>query len=433
VRFSWKFPCVLAFSLCLAFIPGCGTDNSNMGGGGGGGCTSNCGGGGGSDAPAVSHLIIVMMQNHSFDNLFGTFPGANGLDPTAASYSQVDLSGSTVSPTLLADLSPADLNHDRTSYIAAWDNGKMDKYAYTNGDLSMQYYDNTVSGLTSDNQKFGISTLWSYAQNYALADNFFASAMNNEPANGLYMVAATIHDDHTSGSFPYYDNCSAVFKSQSGGSIAVPLTETNVGDQLSSKDVSWAWYQENFNTSQDSTCQDYVPQENAFQYFTSTANSSHVQTFTMSGFQSSLGDGSLPSVVWIQGDGVHTMHPGAGNVLDGIQWLDNIVQAVKKSSIWSNTAIIVLWDESGGWYDHVAPPQLANTQGLGARVPVVIISPLAKAGYISHQQMDFVSILRFIQFNWKLGEFSAADQAAREQQSGDLCDLLTADCGPPSQ
>src|SRR6185312_4683626 len=149
-------------------------------------------------APAISHLIIVMMQNHSFDNLFGTFPGADGLDPNAPSYKQVDQSGNTVSPTLLTDLSPHDLNHDRTSYIAAWDNGKMDKYAYTNGDLSMQYYDDSTSGLTTDSKTYGISTLWTYAQNYALADNFFASAMNNEPSNYLYMVAATVHDDHTS-------------------------------------------------------------------------------------------------------------------------------------------------------------------------------------------------------------------------------------------
>jgi len=433
VRLPVKLPCFIAFTLCLILLPGCGS-GSDPATGGGGGCTSNCGGGPPPPPPAaISHLIVITMQNHSFDNLFGTYPGANGLDSEAASYSQIDQAGNTVSPTLLTDLSPADLNHDRTSYIAAWDNGKMDKYAYTNGDLSMQYYDDSTSGLTTDNKTYGISTLWTYAQNYALADNFFASAMNNEPSNYLYMVAATIHDDHTSGSFPYYDNCSAVEQSQSGGSISVPLTETNVGDQLSSKDVSWAWYQENFNTSQDGTCKDYVPQESVFQYFTSTANGSHVQTFTMSGFKSSLSDGSLPSVVFIQGDGLHTMHPGSGNVLDGVEWLDNIVQAVKSSSIWSNTAIIVLWDESGGWYDHVAPPQLANTQGLGARVPVIVISPLAKTGYISHQQMDFVSILRFIQYNWKLGEFSAPDQAAREQQSGDLCDLLTAACGPPTQ
>ena len=70
-------------------------------------------------------------------------------------------------------------------------------------------------------------------------------------------------------------------------------------------------------------------------------------------------------------------------------------------------------------------------KGLGARVPVIMISPFAKAGTISHQQMDFVSILRFIQWNWGLGMFTAPAQAAREQQSGDLCDLLTSPCAAP--
>jgi phospholipase C len=91
----------------------------------------------------------------------------------------------------------------------------------------------------------------------------------------------------------------------------------------------------------------------------------------------------------------------------------------------------VLWDESGGWYDHVAPPQLDGTIGLGARVPVMVISPFAKTNYISHQQMDFVSILRFIQWNWALGTFSDSGQSAREAQSGDICDMLTTTCGSP--
>ena len=125
------------------------------------------------------------------------------------------------------------------------------------------------------------------------------------------------------------------------------------------------------------------------------------------------------------------MHPGSGNIANGIEWLDNFVQAVKGSSAWPNTAIIVFWDESGGWYYHVAPPQLSGSIGLGARVPVLVISPLAKAGYVSSQQMDFVSILRFIQWNWALGTFTDSGQAAREAQSGNICDLLTTTCGNP--
>lgn len=418
-------------SLCLAILSGCGSNTSMTTGGGtdtGGGTGGSGGtGAGGGSKTNISHLIIILMQNHSFDNLFGTYPGANGLDPSLPSYRQVDKSGNTVSPTLLTALSTADLNHDRTSYIAAWNNGNMDKYAYTNGDLSMQYYDNTVSGAASDGRKFGISTLWGYAQSYTLADNFFASAMNSEPANNLYLVAATVHDDQTASALPHDGPCLSA-----GEPTAVPLAETSIGDQLTSKNVTWAWYQEGLDTAQKGNCGDYVPQENVFEYFASTANSPHIQDFYMPTFQSTLDSGSLPSVVWIQGDGLHDMHPGAGNILDSIEWLDNIVQAVKGSSIWPGTAIVILWDESGGWYDHAPPPQIPNSQGLGARVPVIVLSPLAKTSYITHQQMDFVSILRFIQYNWKLGQFSAPAQAAREQQSGDICDLLTAACGAPA-
>jgi phospholipase C len=265
--------------------------------------------------------------------------------------------------------------------------------------------------------------------------------MNSEPAQELYMVAATIHSNHNGSALPFYDPCSAVDQqAQGGGTISVPMTETNIGDQLTANQIPWTFYQTNFANSQNGTCKDYVPQENPFQYFTSTENSSHLQDFTMSGFQSVLDSGTLPSVAWITPDGAHDMHPGGGNVLDGIEWLNQLVQAVKSSGAWQSTAIVVLWDESGGWYDHAPPPQLSGTdpvtlpggQGFGMRVPVIIISPYAKTNYISHQQMDFVSILRFIQWNWNLGVIPATAQQTREQQSGDLCDLLTSPCGAPS-
>jgi phospholipase C len=387
----------------------------------------------------IIHLIILMMQNHSLDNLFGTFPGANGLNATLPSYHQVDAAGNTVSPTPITSLTTTDLNHNEVTYSASWDNGLMDKFAYTNGDLAMQYYDSSLSGTATDKKPYGISTVWNYAKQYALADNFYMSVMSSEPAQELEMVSATVDSDRTSGSLPFYDPCSAVEQQKNGGgTIAVPLTETNVGDQLTAKQISWAYAEINFDTSQNGTCMDYVPQEEPFQYFTSTANSANTQTFSLASFQSMLTNGTLPSVYWIQPDGAKDMHPGGGNILDGVEFLDNVVQAVKNSGEWQSTAIIVLFDESGGWYDHVPPPQLSGDihgpggQGLGMRVPVIVISPYAKTNYISHQQMDFVSILRFIQWNWNLGEIQATDQHAREQQSGDLCDLLTSPCGAPS-
>lgn len=340
--------------------------------------------------------MIVVMQNSSFDHLFGTYPNADGLDPSAASYTQVDQAGNTVQPQLLTDLSPADLNHTRTSYQVAYDSGKMDKYAWENGDLSMTYFDDTSTGTAKDGQQFSVAMLWNYAQQYALADNFFAAAMASEPSNMLYMVAADVGSGSDPYGYPQLDACSAALYQQNqsaGATVTPPLTFQNVGDQLTASKISWRFYQEYFANEQNGTCTHYVPQENPFQYFQTTANSDNVQNFTMSGFNTLLSSGTLPSVMWVQPSPGDSMHPGAGDVANGIEWLDTFVQSVKNSPEWASSAIVVVWDESGGWYDHVAPPQLSSTLGLGARVPVMVISPFAKTNYISHQKMDFVSIL----------------------------------------
>jgi phospholipase C len=408
---------------------------------------AGCGGGGSSHGiqpppvqsaqvprSGIKHLMIVVMQNASFDHLFGKYPGVNGLDSSLPSYKQIDQAGNTVSPQLLSNLNPADLNHTATSYQTAYDSGKMDKYAWANGDLSMQYYDNTSIGPTADGQQFGVDTLWNYAQQYALADNFFAAAMASEPSNMLYMVSGGVGTGSDPYGYPQLDSCTAGLyqRNQSNGASITPaLMFSNVGDQLTAKNISWSFYQEFFANEQNGTCKHYVPQENPFQYFQSTANSANVKDFTLSGFSSMLAAGSIPDVMWVQPSPGHSMHPGQGSIANGIEWLDSFVQSVRNSNLWGSSAIIVLWDESGGWYDHVPPPQLSGTLGLGARVPVIVISPFAKAGYVSSQQMDFVSILRFIQWNWALGPLTGSAQAVREAQSGNICDLLTALCGDP--
>ena len=310
----------------------------------------------------------------------------------------------------------------------------MDKFAYAEGDLSMQYYNNTISGLASDSTSWSIANLWSYAQQYALADNFFASAMNSEPAQEFYMVAANAFDLTTASSLPYYDPCSAVEQQKDGnaGHIAGPLTTTTLGDQLNAAQVSWGYYMTSFANSQSGTCTDYTPQEDPFQYFTSTQNSPNIQNFTWLHSRPDPNNGisSFRAMDSARRARRHASRrrqcPGRSRVSFECCAARTELQHLAKS------AIIVLWDESGGWYDHVPPPQLPNTEGLGARVPVLVISPFAKTNYISHQQMDFVSILRFIQWNWNLGELPTAAQAAREQQSGDLCDLLTTPCGAPA-
>ena len=92
----------------------------------------------------ITHVIMLMMQNHSLDNLFGTYPGAHGLDATLPSYHQVDAAGNTVSPTPITTLTTADLTHDQPHYSKSWNSGKMDKFAFVEGDLAMQYYDTSL-------------------------------------------------------------------------------------------------------------------------------------------------------------------------------------------------------------------------------------------------------------------------------------------------
>ena len=168
------------------------------------------------------------MQNRSFDNLFGVFPGANGIQPGVPGFSQKDAKGVTVTPQLLTNDATGDLPHARNDFLRVWDSGAMDKYAFFNGDISMGHYDNTTPGM---------STLWSWAQQFALADNFFASVMGDAPSNQLYMVAAD--DNGTPGTLqPFFPPCNTEVKAKAG------YTFQHVGDQLAAKGLTWAWYQE---------------------------------------------------------------------------------------------------------------------------------------------------------------------------------------------
>jgi phospholipase C len=343
----------------------------------------------------IKNVIVVIMQNRSFDHLFGTFPGANGIQAGVPGFTQKDSTGATVTPTLLTTTSTSDLPHTRNDFIRVWDNGAMDKYAFYNGDVSMGHYDNTTAGM---------STLWGWAQQFALADNFFPSVMSDAPTNQLYLVAA---DDNSNPGLlqPFYPPCNTAVTATSG------YTFQHVGDQLAAKGMTWAWYAENLGD-----CTRYVPQENPFQFFTDSHNSPNVRDFSR--FAVDLA-ASPPTVTFIQPAPAHSMHPGSGPVANGIEWLDALIRQIQASSIWNNAAVIVIWDSSGGWWDHVPPPQV-DAQGLGPRVPMLVISPFAKKNYVSHVQMDDVSILKFIQNTFGLGTLNP-----RNQMGNDIGDMFS--------
>jgi len=351
--------------------------------------------------PQLAHIIVVILQNNSFDHLFGMYPPQNGntvegLNPSVLGYQQIDQNGQTVIPYALGSTLPPSLPEGYQAYTAVWDNGRMDKFAYNNGGISMGYYDSATPG---------ISTLWGYANQYALADHYFQSSWGEAPANQLYMVAAADNDRNYDVQ-PFYPPC------QIAEPDSVPYLFPNIADQLTVKGITWGMFQESYGD-----CAVEQPLHNAFQFFTSTYSSSNIQDYSNIAIE--LQDGTLPAVSFIVPRPKHDMHPGYDEpVGTGIAFLDDLIKQVQGSSIWTTTAIIITFDDGGGWYDHVPPPQV-DDQGLGFRVPTLVISPFAKKGYISHVVMDHVSILKLIQWNWELPSLNT-----RNTTSGDMLDMF---------
>lgn len=356
---------------------------------------------GASTASPLRHVVVVVFQNSTFDHLFGTFPAANGntvegIRPTGLGYTQIDANGNQVSPFLLSDSMGPNLPEGRQEYLNVLNSGHMDKFAFYNGDVAMGYYDGSTPGM---------SILWGYAQQFALADQYFSSVIGEAPTNQLYMVAAS-DMDRTFSVQPFYGPCALPDPS------AVAYTFPNVADQLFAKGISWGTFQEQLGN-----CGHSQPIHNPFQFFSSTHQSPNIQDYSQ--FSVQLQGGTLPAVSLVIPRPADDLHPGFNEpLLTGLTFLQNLVQQVQNSLAWSTTAIIVTFDDGGGWYDHVPPPQI-DSQGLGFRVPTLVISPYAKKGYVSHKVMDHVSILKLIQWNWSLPSLNARNDA-----SGDMLDMF---------
>src|SRR5262249_9068176 len=228
---------LLAVSATVALVAGCrGVRMAN-----------NSNGGGTNNVPTqspVQHVIVVIMQNNSFDHLFGTFPApsgqtVDGLRPGVPGYSQTNSTGGTITPFKLLDTNPPNLAHGHNDFVTTIDGGAMDKFAANEGDESMGYYDNTTAG---------IDLIWNHAQQHAPGDSLYASVLNDAPTNQLYMVAASDNNNVFSVQ-PFFGPCNQP------DSSAQPYTFPNVGDQMNSKGVHWAWFAESY-----SVCGTYVPQ-----------------------------------------------------------------------------------------------------------------------------------------------------------------------------
>ena len=402
----------------------------------------------------ISHIIVIYQENWSFDGLYGSFPGANGIANAGAAVRQVDKNGvpygtlpqpliaGKPDPRFPANLPVAPFNAaefvlptERTGDLVhryyqeqlQIDGGKMDKFvAWSDAaGLVMSYYDAT-------NMPVG-----RLAQQYVLADNFFHAAFGGSFLNHFWLVCActprwadapaslraqvdangvmvkdgavtpdgymintafTVNSPHPAGADP---------------STLVPnQTMPTIGDRLSERGVSWAWYSGGWNDALAGHADPLFQfHHQVFAFFAKYAEGTPGRAAHLRDERDFFRDaraGTLPSVVFVKPLGPDNEHPGYADMLRGERHVADLVRAVANSPAWPGTVIIVTYDEHGGRWDHVAPP-VVDRWGPGIRVPAVIISPLAKRHYVDHTAYDTTSILKLIEMRYGLAPLGTRD------------------------
>jgi phospholipase C len=259
----------------------------------------------------------------------------------------------------------------------AYNNGTMDGFVIATGtNLTMGYYN------SSD-----IPYYWDYASQFVLMDNFFTSAMGPSLPNHLYLIAGQ------SGNL-------------TGNAQNITLNFPVIMDELDSSGVSWKYYTDgaaNFDKPGDwNPLAALVSFQN---------NSSRLQNLAPnSAFASDVQNGTLANVTWVIPQVNESEEPPLNNTA-GEHYVVSTINTIMQSKYWNSTAIFVTWDDWGGWYDHVAPPQV-DSLGLGFRVPCLIISPYANEAFVDHTQADFTPILKFIETVYSLPPLTDRDAAA---------------------
>jgi phospholipase C len=347
-------------------------------------------------AAHIKHVFVIVQENHTFDNYFGTFPGANGL-PSGLSMPVDPTSNSSpvVVPYHLPVLRTQDLDHSVITARVAFNAGRMNGFVAAQqarnlpGSLALGYYDGT-----------DLPYYWDLAQNYVLADRFFSSAMGGSLANHQFLVAG---------------------KSSGTGESIPPqgIPMTTIFDRLQAAGISWKFYVKNYDPTLNFRHPDpknprdseiaWVPLLTIPAVVDDPAKMARIQD--LANLYRDLASNSAPSVSYIIQGGT-SEHP-PGHVGNGQNATVGIVSSIMRSPAWKDSAIVVTWDDWGGWFDHVTPPQV-DGEGYGFRVPALIISPYAKQGYILDQTADFTSILKFIESLYGLAPLTTRDAAATD-------------------
>jgi len=403
----------------------------------------------------INHIVVLYLENRSFDNLYGEFEGADGIAGLSPDkYRQVDLTGQpyAVLPQAPDSHLPADLPngpfsierfipsnaptrdlvHRYYQEQSQIDGGRMDRFVVVSDAL----------GLTMGHYRTAGLPLASEAKQYTLADHFFHAAFGGSFFNHIYLISASapVFTNAPPAMRAKFDSAGRLildgavtpdgFVVNTSFSVNQPhptwaaketlvpnQTMPTIGDRLSDKGVSWAWYSGGWDDAiaghADSLFQYH---HQPFIYFRKYADGTPGRAQHLKDereFIASARAGTLPAVSFVKPIGESNEHPGYADLISGERHALELINTVRNGPNWKDAVIIVTYDENGGFWDHVAPPK-RDRWGPGSRVPAIIISPFAKRGFVDHTMYDTMSILALIEHRFGLTPLGTRDAAAND-------------------
>lgn len=357
----------------------------------------------------IEHVVWIIQENHSFDNYFGAFPGADGIPPTTC-LPKMPGSQQCVKPFHMPPDQPLlDLEHSWETAHAAYDDATMNGFVWAEGSpYTMGYYDQR-----------DIPNYWNYASRYTLCDRFFSSEMTGSSPNHVYTVAAQSQEINNIGSLAQLKD---VMDDDDGFSFA------SIVKRFAGQNITWKYYVEtqplppggrNENAHLSRLA---YPDPKVFTLWNPMPGFKAIRDnpaemsrlVSQDEYFNDLKNGALPQVSWLIPDFQDSEHPP--EPLDqGMWYVTRAVNALMQSPYWRNTVIFLTWDDYGGFYDHVPPPEV-DAHGYGPRVPMIVLSPYAKQHYVSHDTYDFTSVLKFIEQRWNLKHLTPRDRRANNMQ-----------------
>jgi phospholipase C len=343
----------------------------------------------------IRHLVTLMQENHSFDNYFGTYPGADGIPAgTCMPVSPGTASTRCIKPFRLGGSAVQDLGHTSSVFGYQYDHGKLDGFLRSGQNEGIGVQKNVMGHYDGADLPY----YWNIARNYVLFDRFFTSAGAGSVQNHMFWVTGQAGSPTDVIPPNGFGNIQTIF------------------DRLESRGVSWKFYVQNYRPAityrargvGDAGAQPvWVPLLAYNRYIDNPRLRSHI--VDLSEYYRDLQNGTLPAVSYIVPSG-SSEHP-PGSIQAGERFVRTLINSLQQSSAWRSSAFTWTYDDWGGWYDHVRPPRV-DRYGYGFRAPALLVSPYARKGYIDSHTLDFTSILRFIEDNWSLKSLAVRDARA---------------------